>query len=61
MKLPSKLTLGNKPKKPNLVLGGAAAAKPEEEKKGAVDQPPSPKYSSAEVKLMVMAVEVSIN
>ena len=58
MKLPSKLTLGNKPKKPNLVLGGAT--KPaEEEKKAAVDQPPSPKYSSAEVKLMVMAVEVS--
>ena len=60
MKLPSKLTLGNKPKKPNLVLGGPpaqaqAAAKVEEDKKTVeADDPPSPKYSSAEVKLFVM-------
>ena len=58
MKLPSKLTLGNKPKRPNLVLGGApkpeTTTAPEEEKKA-----DSPKYQSAEIKLMIIAIEVS--
>lgn len=61
MKLPAKLTLGNKStKKPGLVLGGPpqkSAVKAEDEKTS--DGPPSPKYSSAEVKLMVIAIEVS--
>ena len=58
MKLPSKLTLGNKPKRPNLVLGGHpktdTATAPEEEKKAE-----SPNYHSAEIKLMIIAIEVS--
>ena len=40
MKLPAKLTLGNKTKKPNLVLGGAAQSGAKEEEKS------EPKYSS---------------
>ena len=44
MKLPAKLTLGNKSKKPNLVLGGPPTTKPQEEQKA--ESPPAQKYSS---------------